>query len=155
MKDKLLNLLMLLTVGAALALTLLRPTSVNQESPLPAVTALPTRRPAEAFRLRREKTREREKDTLLALRDGEGWAEETRTLAAEALRQTLLADETELAVEAVLAGKGYADALCVYREGSLTVLAAAPLREEDAALVRDLAAEIAGVAPDHVRISGL
>lgn len=155
MKDRLLNLLMLLTVGAALALTLLRPTSLNQESPLPAVTALPARSSAEAFRLRREKTREREKDTLLALRDGEGWAEETRALAAEALRQTMLSDETELAVEAALTGRGYADALCVYREGRLTVLAAAPLREEDAALVRDLAAEIAGVAPDHIRISGL
>ena len=155
MKDRLLNLLMLLTVGAALALTLLRPPAANQESPLPAVAALPTQRPAEAFRQRREKTREREKETLLALRDGENWTGETRALAEAALRETLLSDETELAVEAALVGRGYADALCVCRAGRLTVLAAAPLEEEDAALVRDLAAEIAGIEPDHIRISGL
>lgn len=152
-KDRILNLLMLFTVFAALGLTLLKTPAAPTE-PLPAVTALPAVSWAEAFRQRREETREKEKEALLALPQNPAWSEEIRAAAEAELRQVLLSQETELAVEALLAARGLDDALCVYRQGKLTVFSQSALSEKDAALIRDLAREAAGIDPKNIRISG-
>ncbi len=156
MKDRILNTLMLLTVAAALALTLFRGAPAEQaDLPLAIVSPAPSPDPIEAYRLRRNQTREKEKALLLSLSESGAWTEETKALAEKALRQMLLSDETELALEAALSARGYGRALCVYREGSLTVLTAQPLTDRDAALILDLAREIAGLEPQNVRLSGL
>ena len=155
MKDRILNTLMLLTVAAALALTLWKGAPAEQaEIPLAYVSPLPTPDPIETFRQRRAQTREKEKSLILSLSESGVWTEETKALAGEAMRQTLFSDETELAIEAALAARGYERALCVARENSLTILTAQPLSDRDAALILDLAREIAGIGSEKIRLSG-
>lgn len=155
MKDRILNALMLLTVAAALLLTLLKGAPAQQaEIPLAPAAPLSTQDPVEAYRQRREQTREKEKSLILALSESGVWTEETKALAGDAMRQTLFSDETELAIEAALAAHGYGRALCVCRENSLTVFTAQPLSDRDAALILDLAREIAGIGPEKIRLSG-
>lgn len=155
MKDRLLNILMLAAVAAALILSYVKGApAADGLSPSPAVTALPTVHPVTVFRGEREQVRAREKKELTALAQDGTASEESRFRAQEALSDMLRADETELAVEAVLAAKGYADALCVYRQGSLTVLLGSEIRDTDARLILDLAKETAGIEKENVRISG-
>lgn len=155
MKDRLLNFLMLLTVAAALILTYVKGSPGKAPlSSTPAVTALPTVHPVTAYRQEREKTRAQEREALEGIRSSGASSAETAALADETLRDMLRADENELAVEAVLAARGYANALCVYRRGTLTVLTDRKLTETDARLILDLARDAAGISEERVRISG-
>ena len=155
MKDRILNILLLLTVAAALVITYFKGASSEKQSPpLLNAAAGPTAHPAEIFRARRAAAREKEQTELRALAESGAWSEETRALAEETLRQALRADEAELALEAALAARGYAQALCVYRQGKMTVFTDRSLTGQDAALILDLAREAAGVEAENIRISG-
>ncbi len=154
MKDRLLNLLMLAAVAAALILTYAKGAPAPQAlSPSPAVTALPAVHPVTAFRREREQVRAREKAELAEWIQSAASAE-AKALAESALADMLRADEAELALEAALAARGYDNALCVYRQGRLTVLVNGEIRGADARLILDLAREAAGIGSENVRISG-
>lgn len=156
MKDKILNTLLLLTVAAALGITYFKGAPAPAAAPAqpPLAAAAPTRHPVEAYRERRSAAREKEQAELRAAAENGAWSAETRQLAEETLRQALRSDEAELAVEAALAARGYSEALCVYRQGKMTVFADRALTPQDAALILDLAREAAGVEPENIRISG-
>ena len=151
MKDKILNALMLLTVAAALGITLLR--SPGEESAplsLPELKPAVTLHPAQAYRQRRSAARREEEAALAALIQ----QEETRDTAQAQLQEMVNAREIELAIEGALAGKGYPNGLCVYRKGRLTVFVDGHINSHDAALLSDLAQEIAGISPQNIRITG-
>lgn len=156
MKDRILNTLLLLTVAAALGVSLLRgapPSDAALLSDAPIQTQ-PTLHPGQAYREQRARRRRQEQTEIAAALAGEALSAEARRDLEDALVFALQADEKELAVEGALAGLGYENALCVYREGTLTVFADRALTERDAALILDLARENAHVAEENVRITG-
>lgn len=151
MKDKILNTLMLLTVAAALGITLLRgPGEESAPLPLPDLRPAPTLHPAQVYRQRRSAARQEEEAALAALIQ----QEETRDTAQTQLQEMVNAQEIELAIEGALAGKGYPNGLCVYRKGRMTVFVDGQINSHDAALLSALAAEIANISPENIRITG-
>ena len=162
-KDRVLNMLMLLAVGAALIVTWSRPSPEPEPAmplpvanvPTPALTAAPTvvPDPIAAYREKRESDRRREEQALLALIDGKQVSAETRADAQAQLLQMQQNLETELAVEAALIARGYPDALCVARQGAVTILMNGEIGESDAALILYLAQEASGTDPENIRIS--
>ncbi len=161
MKDRILNVLMLLAVAAALILSLVRgsPPETDAGFPLPvaavatpAPTAAP--HPADAYRLERAETRKKEEALLLALINSAQTAPETRALAEAAVLDMAKNDEIEMAVEAALAAEGFEKSLCVAREGELTVFFPREITEREAALFLDIAGAASGLAPENIRLSG-
>lgn len=158
MKDKILNGLMLLTVALALFFSLTQG-SDPPAAPMAALKAgptllpAPTLTPAEDYRARRQSSRAQEQALLRALIQSQATTPEIRTLAEEQLLSMTGWMETELAVEAALAAKGYSQALCVAREGSVTILLPQPLDQQEAALILALAQEASGVKKTNIRIA--
>ena len=158
-KDRVLNILMLLAVGAALAVTWGRPSPESDttlmlpiaDTPVPAPTATPD--PIAAYRERREQDRRQEEQALLTLIEGDRAAAETRADAQAQLLQLQRNREIELAVEAALIARGYPDALCVARQDAVTILMNREIGESDAALILYLAQEASGADPKNIRIS--
>ena len=79
---------------------------------------------------------------------------EMRALAEKQLLEAAEQMETELAVEAALAGKGYANALCVAREKTVTVMTGTALSAQDAALLLSLITEASGISRENIRMTG-
>ena len=161
MKDRILNILMLIAVAAALMFTWLRsPRDVETAGPSPLLSVLPTvsptaaPHPAEAYRARRAESRKQEKQVLLSLIEGEFTLDGTRALAQEQLLRVTEQEETELAVEAALAAWGDAYALCSVRDGAATVFVSVPLTQQQAALALDIAREASGLDMENIRVTG-
>ncbi len=158
MKDRVLNILMLAAVAAALILTFLKGAPDSETGlPLasiaaPAATAAP--HPAEVYRARRRETRAMEQSLLTALASGELTDAETRTMAEKQLVEITANDETELAVEGALAAHGYADALCVARNGSMTVFLPGEITADEAAFFLEIARDASGLEPESIRLTG-
>lgn len=158
MKESIKNLLLLAVVGAALFITLNKPT--EQAAPLsafPAVTArpaaAPTPAPLDAYRSRRNQERAREQAALQAILEDGGASREEQARAREQLLALNENAEIELAVEAALASLG--GGLCVARAGEITVLVRQALTEAQAALILELAQAASGLPREHVRIAVL
>ena len=161
MKDRILNALMLLTVAAALILTLIRGAPEPEgafEAPIvssyPAAMPTATPHPADVYRKERAETRKWEQTMLLSLIDSEHSAPETRALAQEQLLQAARRMETELAVEAALAGKGYDHALCVAQGEEVTVMTGTALTGQDAALLLEIIQQSSGLTAENIRMTG-
>ena len=162
MRDRIFNGVTLLAVAAAVILTLLRGGGAvpSQDAGLPfspvppAASATAAPHPAQAYRQRRAEVRQQEQAMLRILLDSAATTPETRALAQEQALLTVAQQETELAVEAALVGRGYENALCVVRQGEATVFTGAPLTAQDAALVQQLILEASGIAPENIRLSG-
>ena len=162
MRDRIFNGVTLLAVAAAVILTLLRGGGAvpSQDAGLPfspvppAASATAAPHPAQAYRARRAEVRQQEQAMLQLLLDSEGTTPEIRALAGEQALATAAQEETELAVEAALAGKGYENALCVVRSGSATVFTGTALTAPDAALIRQLVQEAADIPPENIRLTG-
>ena len=161
MKDRIMNALMLLTVAAALILTLVRGAPEPEtafDAPIVSsfATAAPTNtpHPADVYRQQRAESRQMEQAMLQALIGSAFTAPETRALAEKQLLETAEQMETELAVEAALAGKGYTKALCVARENTVTVMTGTALSAPDAALLLTVITEASGVSPENIRMTG-
>ena len=158
MKDRILNVLMLAAVAAALILTFLKGSS-DTEAGLPmasvAQPAVPIApHPAEVYRARRKETRSMEQSLLTTLIDSEHTAPETKTMAEQQLIGIPSNDEIELAVEGALAANGYTDALCVSRDGSMTVFLPAEITADDAAYFLEMAQDASGLTPENIRLTG-
>ena len=160
-KDRLWNGLMLVTVAAALIFTLTKGTPEQESAALPlAVASLPTPTPtvtptpAEAYRRERAQTRQRDRDALLALVESESVSPETRALAESQLLETAKNDEIELAAEAALIARGYADSLCAARQGAIAVFLDKEISAGDAALLLDIVREASGLSPENIRLTG-
>ena len=108
----------------------------------------------QAYRERRRETRQREQAALEAMIAGESTDPETRALAAEMLRDLVRNDETELAVEAALAARGWTDALCVARQGEAAVLLSHALTEQEANLILEIARTASGNDGEIIRVIG-
>ena len=165
MKDRVLNLLMLLAVAAALFLTLVRGDKPNERAnqgeriPLPVVsipTPSPTAspHPADAYRAERAQTRAQEEALLLSLINSAQTASEIRALAEAQLLDMTKNDETELAVEAALAAGGYEKSLCVARAGEVTVFFPREITQQEAALFLDIAQDASGLSAENIRLTG-
>ena len=158
MKDRILNVLMLAAVAAALILTFLKgapDTAVGlpmASVAQPAATISP--HPAEIYRARRKETRAMEQSLLTTLIDSEQTAPETKTMAEQQLITITSNDEIELAVEGALAANGYTDALCVSRDGSMTVFLPAEITADDAAYFLEMAQDASGLPPENIRLTG-
>lgn len=158
MKDRILNILMLAAVAAALILTWSRDAR-EQASALPmaaavspAATAAP--HPAEVYRTRRRETRALEQSLLTTLSESEYTAPETKALAEQQLIDMAKNDEIELAVEGALTAHGYADALCVSRDGSMTVFLPINITADEAAFFLEIARDISGLDAENIRLTG-
>ena len=158
MKDRILNILMLGAVAAALILTFTRagrepagalPTTAAVS---PAATAAP--RPAEVYRARRRETRALEQSMLTALSESGHTAPETKALAEQQLLDIAKNDEIELAVEGAFAARGYTDALCVSRDGSMTVFLPTEITADQAAFFLEIARDISGLEAENIRLTG-
>lgn len=155
MKDRILNILMLAAVAAALILTLWKGAPKPGETlPIsaPAATAAP--HPAEVYRARRKETRALEQSLLTTLAESEHTAPETKTMAEQQLLEITANDEIELAVEGALAALGYADALCVSRDGSMTVFLPAEISADEAAFFLEIARDASGLQAENIRLTG-
>ena len=158
MKDRILNVLMLAAVAAALILTFLKgapDTAVGlpmASVAQPAATISP--HPAEIYRARRKETRAMEQSLLTTLIDSEQTAPETKTMAEQQLITITSNDEIELAVEGALAANGYTDALCVSRDGSRTVFLPTEITAEEAAYFLEMAQDASGLPPENIRLTG-
>ena len=158
MKDRILNVLMLAAVAAALILTFLKgapDTATNlpmASVAQPASTISP--HPAEVYRARRKETRAMEQSLLTTLIDSEHTAPETKAMAEQQLIEITSNDETELAVEGALAAQGYTDALCVSRDGSMTVFLPTEIDAEKAAYFLEMAQDASGLAAENIRLTG-
>ncbi len=160
-KDRIWNGLMLATVAAALIFTLTRGTPEQEDAALPlAVASVPTPlptatpAPAEAYRQERVQTRQRDRAALLVLVQSENVSPETRALAESQLLETAKNDEIELAAEAALIARGYADSLCAARQGAITVFLDKEISAGDAALLLDIVREASGLSPENIRLTG-
>lgn len=158
MKDRIMNLLLMLVVAAALGVTLLRSPADTEEAnlsaaltALPAATAAPD--PLDAYRARRREDRAREQAALLALMGDAAADEAARQQARQALAALNESAEAELAVEAALAVQGDGKSLCVVRNGEATVLLSQPIDETQAALILELAREASGLETEKIRIA--
>ena len=158
MKDRILNVLMLAAVAAALILTFLKGAPVTAVGLPMASVAQPTAtispHPAEIYRARRKETRAMEQSLLTTLIDSEQTAPETKTMAEQQLIEITSNDEIELAVEGALAANGYTDALCVSRDGSMTVFLPAEITADDAAYFLEMAQDASGLPPENIRLTG-
>ena len=161
MKDRILNVLMLLAVAAALIITYVRgvPPETKAGIPLP-VAAVPTPaptaapHPADAYRAERSETRAKEEALLLSLINSAQTGEETRALAETAILDMTKNDEIELAVEAALAAEGFGKSLCVARAGEVTVFFPREITEREAALFLDIACGASGLDAQNIRLTG-
>ena len=158
MKDRILNILMLAAVAAALILTWTRDARERVGAlPMtaavsPAATASP--RPEEVYRARRRETRALEQSMLTALSESEYTAPETKAMAEQQLVDMAKNDEIELAVEGALAAHGYADALCVARNGSMTVFLPIEISADEAAFFLEIARDASGLSAENIRLTG-
>lgn len=124
-----------------------------------ALTALPTLvptatpHPVDAYRARRADTRAQEQALLRALVQSDQTSKETRAQAEKQLLEASAWMETELAVEAALAAQGYGQALCVAREGAVTILIPQEITAKEASLILALAQEASGTAAENIRIA--
>ena len=158
MKDRILNILMLAAVAAALILTFLKGAPVTAVGLPMASVAQPTAtispHPAEIYRARRKETRAMEQSLLTTLIDSEQTAPETKAMAEQQLIEITSNDEIELAVEGALAAQGYTDALCVSRDGSMTVFLPTEITAEEAAYFLEMAQDASGLPPENIRLTG-
>ena len=158
MKDRILNILMLAAVAAALILSFFKSTPETGTSlPMasissPAAAASP--HPAEVYRTRRKETRAMEKSLLTALIESEHTVPETKEMAERQMLEITKNDETELAVEGALAAGGYADALCVARDGSMTVFLPTEISADEAAYFLEITQDASGLSPENIRLTG-
>ena len=162
MKDRILNLFMLLTVAAALIFTLVKAPPEGAaggtapfRTALPAPSPSPTPEPLDAYRSRRAESRCQEQAALAVLIENENTAGEIRRLAEAQLLEMTAHSEAELAVEAALTARGYEKALCVVRADAVNVFLSQEISAQDAALILALAREASGAAPENIRIAGL
>ena len=155
MKDRILNVLMLAAVAAALVLTFLKGAPESAAGlPLASVAATTAPHPAEVYRARRRETRAMEQSLLTTLAASELTNPETRSMAEVQLIEITANDEIELAVEGALAAHGYADALCVARNGSMTVFLPGELTADEAAFFLEIARDASGLEPENIRLTG-
>ena len=159
-RDRLWNVLLLITVASALLLTLSRSGQETESAALPLTAAslstpLPTAAPApaEVYRQERAQTRQRDRDALLALAESGNISPETRALAESQLLETAKNDEIELAAEAALIARGYSNSLCAARQGAITVFLDKEISAGDAALLLSVVQEASGLAPENIRLT--
>ena len=157
MKDRILNVLMLAAVAAALILTFLKgPPDTEAGLPMASVAqpAAIAPHPAEVYRARRKETRAMEQSLLTTLIDSEQTVPETKAMAEQQLIAITTNEEIELAVAGALAANGYTDALCVSRDGSMTVFLPAEITADDAAYFLEMAQDASGLPPENIRLTG-
>lgn len=158
MKDRILNLLMLVTVGLALCLSFFQEKGPSPSLPTAALTALssplPTASPPpiQRYLLQRNQQRQEEKVALQAILENKEMDAAFRTLAGEQLLEITQNAEAELALEGALAARGLTG-ICICRQGKITLFVDRPLDEAAAALLIHLAAEITGASPENIRLS--
>lgn len=121
----------------------LRPTSaIPVEKVFAAVSASPA-----PLSLRQQREQERSQEiaalTELSRQDAQ---------AAERLRELLQTVETERAVEEALLAMGYAQAVCVLRNGAATLCVAGSLNAEKAQALTELCVHMTGISADRVFI---
>lgn len=157
MKDRILNGLMLIAVAAALALTWVRGGPEQEDSlPIQALTAAATAapHPAEVYRARRAQERQMEASLLTALMESASAAPETKARAQEQLLSVTGQTELELLVEAAFAAHGCPEALCVARDGGVTLFLPTEITREEADYFFSLARDASGLAPENIRLTG-
>ena len=145
MKDRILNVLMLAAVAAALILTFLKgPPDTEAGLPMASVAqpAAIAPHPAEVYRARRKETRAMEQSLLTTLIDSEQTVPETKAMA----EQQLIAITTNEEI--------YTDALCVSRDGSMTVFLPTEITAEEAAYFLEMAQDASGLPPENIRLTG-
>ena len=155
MKVHLFNLLLLITVGGCLYITL--SSAAPEAQPVSElhrafVTLQPTATPHPIDFYRQSRTAQRA-ENLQALQTlmGSG-APSLAQAAREALLSQSAASEMEQKVEGMLAGMGYEKSVCVFQNNTVTLFTQPAVAEEDAAFVLQSAADICQVEKENVQL---
>lgn len=156
MKDRILNILMVVVVIIALIFSMKsqKSTELPKAFPqAPVLTAAPTVQPILAYRSHRVEIRHQEEALLQAMIQNDATSPEMRAQAEQMILEIAGNAEIELAAEAALAAQGYPLALCVARSGSVTILMDAELSRQEAALLIHLVQEASGLTAENIRIA--
>ena len=153
MRDRMINLLLMILVGLALGIAVSEKAPVKQVVMTP-VSASPTQHPIDAYRRYRESAREEDIRALEGLIQAPETDEEIRALGEQKLLDITAKNQLELAVEGALAAYGDGRAVCVAGEDSVTVFLSIPLDEQQAALIYELVQEFSLVSLENIRITG-
>lgn len=155
MKDRILNICMLALVALALLLSL----RGDDQLPAPALESALVAHPAptdapplQQYRLERQQSRYQLLQALTALQENREMDGSLQQAATEQLLSLSQQWETELALEAALAAKGY-EGVCVMEQGKITLFLTGELSARDAALLQGLILEWAGIEAENIRIS--
>ena len=100
--------------------------------------------PIEVYKRDREEEWEKDKTTLQLL-----W-QEGDVRAGEYLREAMERREKEKAVEGVLLTMGYANAVCVLREETLTVCVEQDVEADEAQAIMEICENLTGVCAENV-----
>lgn len=100
--------------------------------------------PIEVYKRDREEEWEKDKTTLQLL-----W-QEGDVRAGEYLREEMVRREKESTVEGVLLTMGYANAVCVLREETLTVCVEQDVEADDAQAIMEICENLTGVCAENV-----
>ena len=100
--------------------------------------------PIEVYKREREEEWEKDKKTLQLL-----W-QEGDVRAGEYLREEMVRREKESTVEGVLLTMGYANAVCVLREETLTVCVEQDVEADDAQAIMEICENLTGVCAENV-----
>ena len=155
MKDRILNICMLAMVTLALLLSL----RGGEQLPVPALKSALVTHPAptdapplQQYRMERQQSRQQLLQALTALQENKEMDGSLRQAAAEQLLSLSPQWETELALEAALAAKGY-EGICVMEQGKITIFLTGELSDREAALLQGLIREWADVEAENIRIA--
>lgn len=155
MKDRILNILMLLSVSAALLISFLRGSPKDGQSV--SVSSLPslsvqTPSPLAAYRARRAEERKAEMEVLLSLSRNEVLEKESREEAGQRLLYLQRFTEAEMQAEALLTGRGYGETLCIADEKNLLIVLEHALNADQAQQILSLLEEILAYPGQNIRI---
>lgn len=155
MRIHLFNLLLLITVGGCLFITLsqaapeAQPVSTLHQT---FVTNPPivTPHPVDAYRQARDHRRTEQQRALEALLSCDD--ETLHPAARQALLDQAAAAETETKVEGMLTGMGYEKSVCVYRDSSISLFLCPTASPEHIPLLLQSAADICRVTAEQVQL---
>ena len=155
MRIHLFNLLLLITVGGCLFITLsqaapeAQPVSTLHQA-FVTVSPAVTPHPVDVYRQARNQQRAESQRALESLLSSDD--QSLQQAARQALLEQSSAAGLETETEGMLAGMGYEKSVCVYREGSVSLFLSPTAAPEHIPLLLQSAADICHVAKEQVQL---
>lgn len=155
MKEKLLNGLMILVVLFCLGITLSNYTPktepvLSMENTFASVIPTPSPHPLDACRKERDAQRQEALSSLTWL--SQDAASGLQNEAQTALLSLQSAAQIETAAENLLTAMGYQNNVCILQKEGMLLFTEPAVKQEDAMLIIQSAADISGLPPEKIRL---